>query len=84
MKNGMNKSARVYTNKLLEMIDEGILDRDDVIRAFTRYLSESDIRDVMYSEDLASDDMLVYCDVRKRRVFKLPAQMEQLDYKHKD
>jgi len=73
MKNGMNKSARVYTNKLLEMIDEGILDRDNVIRAFTRYLSESDIRDVMYSEDLASDDMLVYCDVRKRRVFKLPA-----------
>ena len=73
MKNGMNKSARVYTNKLLEMIDTGILDRDNVIRAFTRYLSESDIRDVMYSEDLVPDDMLVYCDVRKRRVFKLPA-----------
>jgi hypothetical protein len=41
------KSARHYTNLLLEQIEEGILDKDTVIQAFACYLSESDVEEMM-------------------------------------
>jgi hypothetical protein len=43
--------TREYTNKLLEMIDEGILDKDIVINAFCSYLSEDDVKDMMESNE---------------------------------
>ena len=39
--------TREYTEQLLEMIDEGILDRDAVIMACLKYMSEDDVRDMM-------------------------------------
>ena len=39
--------ARFYTNMLLEMIDDGILDRDDVITACVKYMSEDEVKDMM-------------------------------------
>ena len=36
-----------YTNQLLEMVEEGLLDKDIVILAFCKYLSESDVEDMM-------------------------------------
>ena len=39
--------TREYTNQLLEMVEEGLLDKDIVILAFCMYLSESDVEDMM-------------------------------------
>ena len=39
--------TREYTNLLLEKIEEGLLDKDTVILAFCKYLSESDVEDMM-------------------------------------
>jgi len=43
--------ARKYTNKLLEMIEEGLLNKDDVILACVNYMSESDVQDMMECND---------------------------------
>ena len=42
--------TREYSAKLLEMVDEGILDKDQVILALVNYLSESDVEDLMETE----------------------------------
>ena len=39
--------ARYYTNMLLEMVDDGILDKDTVIMACVKYMSEDDVKDMM-------------------------------------
>jgi hypothetical protein len=39
--------TREYTEQLLEMIEDGILDRDAVIMAAVKYMSEDDVRDMM-------------------------------------
>lgn len=38
---------REYTNKLLEMVEEGLLDKDMVIMACVKYMSEDDVRGMM-------------------------------------
>lgn len=43
--------SRNYTNKLLEMIKEGILDKDNVIMACVKYMSESEVQDMMECND---------------------------------
>lgn len=48
--------TREYTNKLLEMIDEGILDRDSVIMACVKYMSEDDVRDMMESNEFIEEE----------------------------
>lgn len=48
--------TRQYTNKLLEMIEDGLLDKDQVIRAFCSYMSESDVQDMMESNEMIEPD----------------------------
>ena len=48
--------ARAYTNKLLEMLDEGILDKDMVIMACVKYMSEDDVRDMMHANEFLIED----------------------------
>lgn len=43
----VNNMVRKYTNKLIEMIDDMILDREIVIIAFVKYMSEDDVKDMM-------------------------------------
>ena len=38
--------TREATNKILDMIDEGILDRDTVIMACLKYMSEDEVADI--------------------------------------
>ena len=38
--------VRKYTNLVLEMVDEGILDKDVVIMACLKYMSEAEVRDM--------------------------------------
>lgn len=39
--------SRKYTNELLEMIDNGLLNKDDVIMACIKYMSEDEVKDMM-------------------------------------
>jgi len=44
--------TREYTSLLLEMVEEGLLDKDIVILAFCKYLSESDVEDMMRTNEM--------------------------------
>jgi hypothetical protein len=48
--------SREYTNKLLEMVEEGILDRDNVIMACVKYMSEDEVRDMMHTNEFIEDE----------------------------
>lgn len=43
--------TRKFTNKLLEMVEEGLLDKDTVILACVKYMSEHDVADMMHAND---------------------------------
>ena len=51
--------TRFYTNMLLELVEDGMLDKDHVIMACLKYMSESDVQDMMESNefiDLEEDE----------------------------
>jgi len=48
--------TRYYTNQLLEMIEEGILDRDTVINACLSHMSESEVQDMMESNEFIEEE----------------------------
>ena len=48
--------TREYTNKLLEMLDEGILDKDVVITACLNYMSEYDVRGMMEANEFIEEE----------------------------
>jgi len=52
----IQKSARQYTNKLLEMIENGLLDKDQVILACVKYMSEDDVEDMMHHNEMLIDE----------------------------
>ncbi len=43
--------TRQYTNQLLEMIENGLLDESTVLNACLSYMSESDVQDMMECND---------------------------------
>ena len=47
--------SRNYTNQLLEMIEDGLLDRDTVIMACVKYMSESDVQDMMEANEFIEE-----------------------------
>jgi hypothetical protein len=48
--------SREYTSKLLELIEDGMLDRDTVIMACVKYMSEDDVKDMMESNEFILED----------------------------
>lgn len=48
--------SRDYTNKLLEMVEEGLLNKDTVILAFCNYMPEADVKDMMESEGFIEEE----------------------------
>ena len=48
--------TREYTNKLLEMVEDGLLDRDMVIMACVKYMSESDVQDMMEANEMIEEE----------------------------
>lgn len=43
--------TRKYTNMLLEMIEDGLLDRDTVIMACVKFMSEDEVQDMMEANE---------------------------------
>jgi uncharacterized membrane protein YjgN (DUF898 family) len=48
----MANEARKYTNKLLTMIDDGLLSPMAVVNMAMSYMSESDVHDMMDANEL--------------------------------
>lgn len=48
--------TRQYTDQLLEMIQEGMLDRDTVIMACCKYMSEDEVQDMMEANDFVPEE----------------------------
>ena len=48
--------VREYTNKLLEGIEEGIYDKDNIKCAFCKYMSEDDVKDLMEINELIESE----------------------------
>lgn len=48
--------SRVNTNKLLALIEEGVIDKDYVILACLKYMSEDDVTDMMHANEIDVDD----------------------------
>jgi len=46
---------RKYTNMLLDMVDEGVIDRDLVITACLKYMSEDDVQDMMEANEFIEE-----------------------------
>ena len=47
---------RVYTNMLLELIEDGMLDKDTVIMACLQYMSEDDVEGMMQANEFIIDE----------------------------
>ena len=49
-------SARKYTTKLLEMLDQGLITKDYVIMACLKYMSEHEVEDMMRHNEIIDYD----------------------------
>ena len=48
--------SRDYTSKLLELVEDGLLDRDTVIMACVKYMSEDDVKDMMEANEFILEE----------------------------
>ena len=48
--------ARKVTNEVLNMIEEGILDRDSVILACLKYMSEDEVADMAHANGFLDNE----------------------------
>lgn len=48
--------VRQSTNRLLEMIEEGLLDKDTVIAACVNYMSEDDVAGMAHANEFFDDE----------------------------
>jgi len=48
--------TRQATDKILEMVEQGILDRDTVIMSCLKYMSEDEVADMAYSNEFFSNE----------------------------
>jgi hypothetical protein len=53
------RTARQSTNELLELIDDGILDAEHVLKCALSYMSEADVKDMAECNDLFYDEETV-------------------------
>ena len=49
-------NTREYSKKLLDLVEEGMLDRDAVICAMINYLSEDDVKRMMEVNEFIVED----------------------------
>ena len=51
-------NARKYTHHLLDLVDDGALDKDHVILACIKYMSEASVQDMMEYNGFIEPDQL--------------------------
>lgn len=44
--------TRTYTNRLLEAVEEGVINRDMLIQTLVMWLTESDVKEMVLANDL--------------------------------
>ena len=49
-------NVRKYTNQLLEMSEQGLINKDDLIRNLLSYMSESDVQDFVECNEYVEVD----------------------------
>lgn len=49
-------NTREATNRLLEMVEEGLIDRDMVIMSCVKYMSEDEVADMCQMNDFFYDE----------------------------
>lgn len=54
--------SRKYTNRLLELVEDGSVDKESVIHACLDYMSEDDVKDMMIANDFGSVDEIGHGD----------------------
>ena len=54
----MPSDPRQYTNFLLKKTEEGLLDKDTVITACVKYMSEDDVQDMMELNEFCEPNQL--------------------------
>jgi len=47
--------TREATNKILEMVEEGVLDKDNVILACLKYMSEDEVADMAHINEFFNE-----------------------------
>ena len=47
---------REYTNKIIEMAEDGIIDWEDIARAALNWMSDDDVRDMAYDNLILEDE----------------------------
>lgn len=52
----MANEARQETKRLLDMIEQGVLDRDAVILMCVNHMSEAEVADMMHNNDLDPEE----------------------------
>ena len=48
--------SRKFTNKLCDMIDDGLISQETVIMACLKYMSEDDVKDMMEHNEFIEND----------------------------
>jgi hypothetical protein len=48
--------TREYTNRMLDIVSDGGVDKDDLIKGLLYYISESEVKDFALSEGYLDDD----------------------------
>ena len=48
--------SRKYTNLLIEMVEDGRIDKDQLILAFAEYMSEDEVKDMMHVNEITTED----------------------------
>jgi hypothetical protein len=48
--------ARQYTNQLLEMVDDGIIDPQSVLNMCLKYMPEDEVREMMEMNELLEEE----------------------------
>jgi len=56
METSMDVTTRKFTNLVLNAVDEGWLDRDFVIMACLKYMSEDDVKDMCEAIEFFAED----------------------------
>jgi hypothetical protein len=59
--------SRQATNRILEMVECGLLDKDQVILACLKYMSEDEVADMAHANEFFWEDEYDFEEVRDER-----------------